>query len=203
MMTEITSGIGQSDIKAGVIKLASGKDEISDYEKMFFAAGAKAQRETGVPIITHTQEGTMGPEQAEFLVSAGADANRVVIGHMDGNTDVSYHLVTLPGPWCHHRLRPLRHPGHRRRPDGQNACHVPHRSPRHGLRRQDRTLPRHRKRLARGRPPVFPDAVAPLPEGWHITHLFDDVVPVLNDAGVTDGIIDGIFVDNPSRIFGG
>ena len=95
MMTEITSGIGQSDIKAGVVKLASGKDEISDYEKMFFAAGAKAQRETGIPIITHTQEGTMGPEQAELLVEAGADPNRVVIGHMDGNTDVAYHLATL------------------------------------------------------------------------------------------------------------
>ena len=54
-----------------------------------------------------------------------------------------------------------------------------------------------------GRPPVFPDAVAPLLEGWHITHLFDDVVPVLNDAGVTDEIIDGIFVDKPRRIFGG
>ncbi len=80
MMTEITSGIGQTGIKAGVVKLASRKDEITDYEKMFFTAGAKAQRETGVPISTHTQEGTMGPEQTKFLVSAGADPDRVVIG---------------------------------------------------------------------------------------------------------------------------
>ena len=58
MMSELTEGIGGSGIKAGVIKLASGKDAITDYERMFMLAGAKAQAATDVPIITHTQEGT-------------------------------------------------------------------------------------------------------------------------------------------------
>jgi predicted metal-dependent phosphotriesterase family hydrolase len=44
MLAEITDGIGDTGIKAGVVKLASSKDEITDYEKMFFTAGAKAQR---------------------------------------------------------------------------------------------------------------------------------------------------------------
>jgi len=60
-MREITVGIGETGIKAGVIKVASSKGIITDYEKMFFRAAARAQKETGVPIITHTQEGTMGP----------------------------------------------------------------------------------------------------------------------------------------------
>ena len=93
-MQEIMNGVGGTDIKAGVIKLTSSKDEISDYEAMFFRAGAKAQRETGVPILTHTQEGTMGPEQAEMLVAEGADPKRTQIGHMDGNADAAYHLTT-------------------------------------------------------------------------------------------------------------
>jgi phosphotriesterase-related protein len=38
IMIEITDGIGDTGIKAGAIKLASGKDEITDYEEMFFAA---------------------------------------------------------------------------------------------------------------------------------------------------------------------
>ncbi len=42
MMTEITDGIGDTGIKAGVVKLASSKDAITDYEEMFFTAGAKA-----------------------------------------------------------------------------------------------------------------------------------------------------------------
>ena len=53
-----------------------------------------------------------------------------------------------------------------------------------------------------GRPLVLPDAVAELLSNWHITHLFDNVVPVLKEAGVTDEQIDGIFTENPKRIFG-
>jgi len=201
MMTEITSGIGNTGIKAGVVKLASSKDEISDYEKMFFAAGAKAQRETGVPIITHTQEGTMGPEQAEFLLSAGADPNRVVIGHMDGNTDVSYHIATLD-----HGVNIAFD-----RFGIQGIVGAPMDKMRTtcligllGMGYSDRMILSHDTvNVWLGRPLVLPDAVAQLLEGWHITHLFDDVVPVLKKAGVTDERIDGIFMENPKRIFGG
>jgi phosphotriesterase-related protein len=62
MVREITIGIGNTGVRAGVIKLGSSKNTITEYEQLFFRAGARAQRETGVPIITHTQEGTMGPE---------------------------------------------------------------------------------------------------------------------------------------------
>jgi len=95
MHTEITKGIGRTDIKAGVIKLATSKDQITDYEKAFFTAGARVAIATGVPIITHTQAGSMGPQQAEFLLNLGVPANKIMIGHMDGNTDITYHQKTL------------------------------------------------------------------------------------------------------------
>ena len=95
MYTEITRGIGHTGIKAGVIKLASSKDQITDYEKAFFTAGAKVAIATGVPIITHTQAGTMGPEQAQLLLNLGVPANQIMIGHMDGNMDINYHKKTL------------------------------------------------------------------------------------------------------------
>ncbi|CAA9448579.1 MAG: hypothetical protein AVDCRST_MAG78-3134 [uncultured Rubrobacteraceae bacterium] len=53
-----------------------------------------------------------------------------------------------------------------------------------------------------GRPLVLPDAVAELLANWHITHLFNNVVPVLKEAGVTDKQIGWIFTENPMRIFG-
>ena len=37
----------------------------------------------------------MGPEQAELLLSEGANPKRVIIGHMCGNTDMAYHVRTL------------------------------------------------------------------------------------------------------------
>lgn len=95
MVTELTKGIDGTDIKAGVIKLASSYQQITPMEETFFKAAARAQKETGCVIITHTQQGTMGPEQAELLTSSGADPKKVAIGHMCGNIDVDYHEKVL------------------------------------------------------------------------------------------------------------
>ncbi len=94
MKHEATVGIEGTGIKPGVFKLASSKGSITNYERSFFVAAAKVSSEEGIPIITHTQEGTMGPEQADLLISSGADPKRINIGHMGGNTDIQYHLNT-------------------------------------------------------------------------------------------------------------
>lgn len=95
MLTEVTRGIEGTGIKAGVIKLASSYQQITPMEEIFFKAAARVQRETGVVIITHTQRGTMGPQQADLLIANGADPGKIAIGHMCGNTDVSYHEEVL------------------------------------------------------------------------------------------------------------
>ena len=95
MVTELTKGIEGTDIKAGVIKLASSFNEITPTEEIFFKAAARAQKETGCVIITHTQLGTMGPEQAQLLITNGADPSKIAIGHMCGSTDVAYHEAVL------------------------------------------------------------------------------------------------------------
>ena len=95
MLTEVTQGIEGTDIKAGVIKLASSYNRISPIEEIFFKAAARVQKETGVVIITHTQQGTMGPQQADLLIANGGIPGKIAIGHMCGNTDVSYHEEVL------------------------------------------------------------------------------------------------------------
>jgi phosphotriesterase-related protein len=95
MKTEATVGIAGTGIKAGVFKLASSENIISDYEKRFFVAAARVSAETGTPIITHTQAGTMGPQQAELLLSCGAKPEKIMIGHIEGNTDIRYLLKVL------------------------------------------------------------------------------------------------------------
>lgn len=95
MVAELTKGIEGTDIKAGVIKLASSHDRITPMEETFFLAAARAQKETGCVIITHTQLGTMGPEQAELLISHGANPEKIAIGHMCGSIDLDYHERVL------------------------------------------------------------------------------------------------------------
>lgn len=54
-----------------------------------------------------------------------------------------------------------------------------------------------------GHPPILPDEVANILGNWHITHVFDSVVPTLKENGVTEERIGTILVDNPRRLFGG
>ena len=95
LVTELTKGIEGTDIKAGVIKLASSYNEITPMEEIFFKAAARAQQATGCVIITHTQQGTMGPQQARLLIEHGASPDKIAIGHMCGNTDLNYHKEVL------------------------------------------------------------------------------------------------------------
>lgn len=200
LLKEVTEGIGGTGVKAGVIKLASSRDAITPYERMFFTAAARVQRETFVPIITHTQEGQQGPQQAELLVGEGADPHRIMIGHMDGNTDPDYHRATLAHgvniafdriglqgivgtPTDAERLKvlgALLADGH-----------------------ADRILLSHDSIWQwLGRPPVIPEPVLPAVAQWVPTHLFDDILPALQAQGVTEQQVRQMTVENPARVFG-
>ena len=91
---EITEGVGTTGIKAGVIKVGSSP-EMTDYEKAVHKAAVIAQKATGVPIITHTDGPTGGVEQAEFLLSQGADPKKIMIGHVTNSKDINYHKAIL------------------------------------------------------------------------------------------------------------
>lgn len=88
---EIERGIGNTRVRAGVIKCATGAPVITELEKKFLAAASLAQRITGVPIITHTQQGMMGPEQQDEFEKNGVPMNRCLIGHCCNNADPAYH----------------------------------------------------------------------------------------------------------------
>lgn len=95
MIKEIISGIEGAQERAKVIgELGTGK-EVSRTEEKVLRAGALAQAETGAPIYTHTTLGRLGLEQLEILKSAGANLEKVVIGHVDLNPDLDYYLRLL------------------------------------------------------------------------------------------------------------
>ncbi|WP_290590142.1 phosphotriesterase-related protein, partial [Alicyclobacillus sp.] len=200
-MTEITQGIGRTGIKPGIIKLGSSKGEITEYERMFFRQAARVQRETGITIVTHTQEGTMGPEQAELLISEGADPSRIVIGHMDGNTDVAYHWKTLEYgvtiAFDRFGLQVIA------------GCPMDHLRETVligliGMGHANRIVLSHDTvNCWCGRPFKMSEPVQALMASWHPTHLFEDVIPLLRQAGVTEAHLNTMFIDNPRRLFGG
>ncbi|HYF92373.1 MAG TPA: hypothetical protein VD969_08990 [Symbiobacteriaceae bacterium] len=92
MVTEVTNGIAGTSMKAGVIKFATSLDQIDPAEEKVLRAAARAHRQTGVPLISHTEAGTMAVAQVEILAEEGVEADRLIICHMDRNADPAVHL---------------------------------------------------------------------------------------------------------------
>lgn len=90
MIREITVGIDDTGVRAGVIKAASSLDMITPAEEKVFRAAARAHHATGALITTHTEKGTMALEQIELLRSEGVAPERILIGHLDHKPELEY-----------------------------------------------------------------------------------------------------------------
>jgi phosphotriesterase-related protein len=77
--------------RAGVIKVATPYQHITPEDERVFEAAAIAHKETGAPISSHTEGGTMGLEQVELVTSFGVGPQHFIVGHMDRNPDLHVH----------------------------------------------------------------------------------------------------------------
>lgn len=80
-MRELTEGIGDSGIRAGLVKAASNKPELTDWEKRLMRAAGRVQRQTGVPVCLHSCAGARN--QFDELTRAGADPERLYFSHVE------------------------------------------------------------------------------------------------------------------------
>lgn len=198
-LTEVTKGIRDTGIKAGVIKVGSSKGEITEYEKKMFTAAARVQKETGVPIITHTTEGTMGPEQAKLLIDAGANPKRIQIGHMCDSLDIDYQIETLKQgvyvSWDRMGLQGLAGC-----PMDEQRFEILAELIKMGYANQ--LMISHDYIITwLGRPLSIPEQALPLIKNWYPTHLIQNVIPALKQRGVTDDQINTIIKENPMHLF--
>lgn len=190
---ELTVGIGDTGIKAGVIKVATGAHAISAYEENVIRAAARAARATGAPIMTHTDEGALGREQLTILASEGVDPKRVIIGHCCGGTDLRRHIDMLDTGCSLGFDRfgiEIIHPDKLRLAALIGLLGV-------GYEKQ-LILSHDTVWCWRGRPLPIAGEIMP---NWNPTHVFRNIVPRLRDAGVTQAKIDTMLVDNPRRFF--
>lgn len=90
-ITDATTGIARTGIRIGILgEQATGLGVITPHEEKCLRAAARAHRETGLALSTHTTHGTMALEQINILTDEGADFSRVLIGHMDTHPDLDY-----------------------------------------------------------------------------------------------------------------
>ena len=93
---DIVEGIGGTEIRASLLKFATDFAGVTPGIESIIRAVARAHRETGVPISTHTYDEPNGVDQQRILADEGVDLTRVVIGHMEkaaGNRDYLLRLL--------------------------------------------------------------------------------------------------------------
>jgi phosphotriesterase-related protein len=86
---DIERGIGETDVRAAILKCAIDEAGLTHDIERVLRAVARAHRETGVPISTHTN-GKQGDVQQEVFLAEGVDLRRVIIGHSNDSDDIGY-----------------------------------------------------------------------------------------------------------------
>lgn len=194
---EITEGIGKSNVRAGVIKIGSSLGEITAYEQAVFKAAAKAQQKTGVPIITHTEGPTMGPEQADLLISLGVKPEKIMIGHMNNSNDIDYHREILKrGVYI-----AFDRTGIGLRSDTEKMVGIIADLCKEGY--TNRICLSHDSIAVWLGRPVDWGPWQPYIEDWYPTFVSEVVVELLKDEELTDDDIHMMMVENPKRLFSG
>ena len=198
IMKEITEGIGDSGIKPGVIKIATGLHAFTSCEEALFRAAAQASRETGIPIMTHTEDGTLGPEQADLLISEGADPRKIVIGHMCGNPSIAYQLDVLSRgvyiAFDRFGIEMLL----------SDQVRTAALIGLLGLGYADRIMISHdcaASTYSRGGRMPMEEAMKF--KSWSFTNICCNILPALKKAGINDDQIKTMMIDNPRRFLNG
>ncbi len=88
LIAAATMGVKESGVKPGIIKVSTSGRSIFETEEKILRGAAIAQQATGLAITTHTQLTRFAEEQVDILEDAGADLDRVVIGHIGWGSGV-------------------------------------------------------------------------------------------------------------------
>jgi phosphotriesterase-related protein len=191
---DIDVGIGETGVRAGILKCATDQAGLTPGVEKTLRAVAMAHRRTGVPISTHTHAASQqGLAQQRIFTEEGTDLSRVVIGHSGDTEDLAYlDALMAAGSYIgmdrfgidsylslEQRVNVVASLCERGRADrmvlSQDAsCYIDWYNER-----------------------VLHDT---LPD-WHFRHLMWNVLPALRTRGVTEEQIHQMLVLNPRAIF--
>jgi phosphotriesterase-related protein len=191
---DLTVGIGDTGLRAAVLKIVTDEQGMTQDVQRLAHAAASVHARTGAPICTHAHaQGRRGLDQQRILAARGVDLSRVLIGHSNESSDLSYleELIAAGSylGWDRCGLRvtvPL---------DAQldtlaRLCERGY---------ADRIMLSHDKSSFMDWFTTAESAFG-LPD-WRYTYIHEGVLPGLKERGVTDGQIDQMLVRNPRDFF--
>jgi phosphotriesterase-related protein len=187
---DVTVGIGDTGIRAAVLKVATDQQGMTEDVERLTRAIANVHVRTGTVICTHTHAQTQrGLDQQRIFKENGVDLGRVMIGHSNETTDLEYlERLIENGSYV-----------------GWDRCGLDIVVP---LEAQLDTLAALCQRGYAGRLMLShdkasfsdwfsdeeTDAVVP---NWQYTYIHSGVLPALRERGVSDDQIEQILIRNP------
>jgi len=191
---DIEHGVQDTDVRAGILKVATDEKGMTPGVEKVVRAVARAHRRTGAPISTHTHAATQrGLDQQRVFTEEGVDLSRVVIGHSGDTEDIAY-LEKLMAAGSYIGMDRFGidsyMPTDKRVAVIATLCERGH---------ADKIVLSHDASCyIDWFPEEMPKQVMPR---WHFLHISDEVVPALLTAGVSEDQIRAMTIDNPRRIF--
>jgi phosphotriesterase-related protein len=96
LVAEIEDGVGDTGVRPGIIgEIGTDKPWLTAQEERVHRAAARASRQTGLAITTHSVLSDVGLQQLRVFEEEGADLSRVVIGHADSFPSLDYYLEII------------------------------------------------------------------------------------------------------------
>jgi phosphotriesterase-related protein len=189
---DVTVGIGDTGIRAAVLKVATDSQGMTEDVERLTRAIANVHVRTGTVICTHTHAQTKrGLDQQRIFKEHGVDLGRVMIGHSNETTDLDYLEALIDnGSYV-----------------GWDRCGLDVTVP---LEDQLDTLAELTRRGYADRLMISHDKASfmdwfsnaeidSVQPNWQYTYIHGGVLPGLRERGVSDEQIEQILVHNPHR----
>ena len=186
LIKDIEEGMDETHIKDHVLgEVGTSHNRITDTERRLFYIIGNVHLNTGRPIFTHTTLGTMALEQIQILEERNVDLEKVLIGHMDLNYNMEYHL-RVADKGCYLGFDTIGKINYQ--PD-ENRIQLIKELVARGHENQivlslDLTRKSHLKKY----------------KGIGYSYIVDKFIPLLIESGIKEETISKFLVDNPNRL---
>ncbi len=198
IIKDLTVGMDGTDIKAGVIGEVGSGMEISEAEYKFLQAAAEAQNETGFGMHIHAcLWNRTGLEALRFVVSKGANPEKVCVDHSDVMLDEDYIMGILDmGAYMEFD-------------DFGKEYYVDRRNRNlllHSFATDPQRVEFMKKLIDKGYTKqilitndICLKSMLHKYGGWGYDHIFQNIIPMMEDFGISQKDIETIVHENPIR----
>ena len=198
IVREVTVGVGDTGVKAGLIGEIGNTWPWTDNEKKVVRAAVEAQRQTGAPLMLHPGRHETAPMQLiELVQKHGGDVRRTIMCHIERTIADERHLHDLAdtGVWLEYDLFGMENSYYPYNPDFD----MPNDG---GRMRQILALIArgHHDQILMSHDIAYKSSLTKY-GGYGYHHLLVNVVPRLRRKGVDDAGLRRLLVDNPARAF--